>query len=83
MITRTCTLREVRMIKIYCPNWTWDAQGFCADEIKGHVFLDEPWEIGKNYNKIFEEAKRIREEKMHDFPSFMEDVKMEIYWKVL
>ena len=82
MVTRTVTrtVREVKMIKIYCPDWTFCAQGFCAETIKGHVFLDEPYDNAKDYDEIFRQARAEAKANVRDL-SYSEDVHMNIYWK--
>ena len=84
MKTRTRTIRktihEIRMVKIYCPDWTFCAQGFCAEEIKGHVFLDEPYDETKDYDEIFRQAKAEAEANFRDW-SYDKDVRMDFYWK--
>ena len=83
MITRTrmVVADEVKMIKIYCPDWTLYSQGFLPEEIKGHVFIDEVFDEAKDYNEIFEKAKIEREENWCEAWAYAKDVEMKIYWK--
>lgn len=82
MITRTVTTTysETKMIKIYCPDWEWCAQGFRPETIKGHVFVEEPYDPTKNYDEIYEQAKAEAEANIRDW-SYSHDVRKEIYWR--
>lgn len=83
MITRTkiTTETQEKMIKIHCPDWVY-SYGMYHENYRGYVFLDEPFNPIKDYDKLFMYAQQIA--KMNERRNeFFKKVKVEIYWKTI